>query len=671
MIKTVKWVLLSLFLLFHSTLYADHTEIRFGVFAYLGKEETTRKYKPLADYLSQVTGKKIILEVLTQEELEAKVALQELEILTTNPTHFLVLRQQYRFSGAIATLIGYSKGMATSKLGGTIVVRADSSIQSIHDIRGKKIATPSTKNMGGYRAQVYELFKHGIDVKSDNTTIIETKRSHQEVIYDVLNRKADVGFIRDGILEEMIDKGEIGASMIRVINEQKKDSHPYAISTALYPEWPVCALPNIDEEDVKLIISALFSIQPIHKELLDAGIYGYTLPADYLEVEQLSRDLRLPPFDKKPQITYRDIWENYDRHILTMVIVLVFGALYYGWVRSQKRLIETLLSNIGDGVYGVDQRGNCIWINDHALRMLQYTRNEVLGKDQHGLFHHHKYSGEAYPAEECPISKTLQDYTTRRNEDYFIRKNGEIFPVSLTVASTNNDGAIVVFQDITEQIAIRIELEKAKDALEEANQTLMEKNDQLKEWAMIDGLTQIANRRLFDETYEKHYLESIRSKKTLAVLMIDVDNFKTFNDHYGHAAGDMCLIQIAHTLRASLKRPTDVVARYGGEEFVILLNDIDVGGVQKVSHRILENVRALNIVHEFSNTLPFVTISIGYTFNDLEGLYSKDELLKQADDALYVAKANGKNQVFRYEISEIRSVLSEDTFGCIKDYDVL
>lgn len=175
-------------------------EIRFGVFSYLGDEKTRAKYQPLVDYLNQKLDQKVVLEVLSQDQINDKIANNELDIITTNPTHFLVVRQKYALSGAIATLVSYSKGVSTSRLGGVIIVPHNSPIRRLEDIKGKIIATPSMKNMGGFRAQAYELHKLGIDLFTQKTQIIETQQSHQEVVHDVLTQKADVGFIRDGIL---------------------------------------------------------------------------------------------------------------------------------------------------------------------------------------------------------------------------------------------------------------------------------------------------------------------------------------------------------------------------------------------------------------------------------------------------------------------------------------
>ncbi|MDD5400674.1 MAG: diguanylate cyclase [Sulfurimonas sp.] len=170
------------------------------------------------------------------------------------------------------------------------------------------------------------------------------------------------------------------------------------------------------------------------------------------------------------------------------------------------------------------------------------------------------------------------------------------------------------------------------------------KSDKLEELSMCDSLTGIPNRRYFDETLEKKHKEVLRDKKSLAVIMIDIDFFKLYNDNYGHWKGDECLAKVATTLRKTLKRPTDTVSRYGGEEFIILLKDIDKDGAKKVAESLVNAVAELKIPHEYSPVTNFVTISAGVAIKEENETISKEELLKIADDELYRAKESGRNR---------------------------
>lgn len=176
------------------------------------------------------------------------------------------------------------------------------------------------------------------------------------------------------------------------------------------------------------------------------------------------------------------------------------------------------------------------------------------------------------------------------------------------------------------------------------------KNDMLEKLSMYDGLTNIRNRRFFDETFEKTFSEIKRDKKSLAVLMIDIDFFKPYNDNYGHGQGDETLRKVAKALEKTIKRASDFVARYGGEEFVILLKDINKNGVEAVANNLLNAVRELKITHEFSKIENYVTISIGASFYNSNSDVTKLELLLKADETLYNVKNSGRNNFAILEV---------------------
>lgn len=165
--------------------------------------------------------------------------------------------------------------------------------------------------------------------------------------------------------------------------------------------------------------------------------------------------------------------------------------------------------------------------------------------------------------------------------------------------------------------------------------------------AYSDGLTGINNRRHFDEHLDKEFKRAQRQKSPITVMMIDVDEFKKFNDHYGHLAGDDCLKQLANALRACAKRPADFVARYGGEEFALILPDTDEAGAIALANELLTAIERLQIAQAPNAMRAHVTISIGLCSHlplseDLEDM-GANALVLAADQALYQAKSNGRN----------------------------
>jgi diguanylate cyclase (GGDEF)-like protein len=176
--------------------------------------------------------------------------------------------------------------------------------------------------------------------------------------------------------------------------------------------------------------------------------------------------------------------------------------------------------------------------------------------------------------------------------------------------------------------------------------TIKLQGDLLRANALLDGLTGVANRRKFDEDFQADWRQCAREGASLALLMVDVDYFKRFNDQYGHQAGDACLKAIARALGASLRRPYDKVARYGGEEFACLLPKTDLAGARIIAQRMIEQVRALAIEHLPSGVEATVTISVGVA----ACIASAEDatpaaLCKAADDALYAAKRAGRARI--------------------------
>ena len=186
--------------------------------------------------------------------------------------------------------------------------------------------------------------------------------------------------------------------------------------------------------------------------------------------------------------------------------------------------------------------------------------------------------------------------------------------------------------------------ERLEELVAERTRELEQANRQLEALSATDSLTGIANRRRFDEALSGELRRAVRSQKPLALMMLDVDYFKNYNDRYGHLAGDDCLRTIARVMRASSRRATDLAARYGGEEFAVIVAESDAANVVQFAENIRNAVAALQIPHEES---PFgcVTCSIGVIAVQVDENMSTDTLLRLADVALYQAKALGRNRV--------------------------
>ena len=175
---------------------------------------------------------------------------------------------------------------------------------------------------------------------------------------------------------------------------------------------------------------------------------------------------------------------------------------------------------------------------------------------------------------------------------------------------------------------------------------LKQQADLLESISLVDALTHIPNRRRFDEAIDAEWKRAVREKTLLSLLMIDIDHFKEYNDHYGHGAGDVCLQAVAAALQSGVSRPGDLVARYGGEEFVVILPETGMEAASQIAGRMCESVRGLKLPHAYPSAGPFVTVSIGCaTIGPHVESGSFNMLLDEADRMLYQAKKTGRDRV--------------------------
>ena len=195
------------------------------------------------------------------------------------------------------------------------------------------------------------------------------------------------------------------------------------------------------------------------------------------------------------------------------------------------------------------------------------------------------------------------------------------------------------------QAAISLVNARLYDSLE---RKVQQRTEELRQMSLKDGLTGIANRRSFDERLALEWRRSLRSGEPLSLLMVDIDHFKQYNDHYGHLDGDACITEVAHALQRAASRPGDLVARYGGEEFAILLPNTDEEAAAQVAEYCLRSVAARAIPHAQSSAGPHVSVSIGACTLAVSADDQIGTLIGQADQALYHAKRNGRARLFHY-----------------------
>jgi len=236
--------------------------------------------------------------------------------------------------------------------------------------------------------------------------------------------------------------------------------------------------------------------------------------------------------------------------------------------------------------------------------------------------------------------------TTRLIPVIFLTAQGETDYIVQGFRCGGSDYVIKPFapQELLARVRVQLELHWSRLEMKHLNDELRRINVELQQLSNTDGLLRIANRRHFDEALAREWQRAIRTRHPLSLLMIDVDHFKRYNDHYGHLEGDECLKRVAGAVSRSMRRATDLAARYGGEELAVTLPDTDADNACLVAELIHEALRNEQIRHESSPVSRLVTVSIGVAGTVPELGMSPDSLIGSADNALYSAKEQGRNR---------------------------
>ena len=374
--------------------FASQTLI-LGVFSYRPKPIMIERYQPLVDYLNlQLKDTQIKLQVLELSEINTVLDNKSIDLLLTNPRHNMILSNKHKLTGAIATLVKKSSnGRYTQNLGGVIFTSKNNRlINELKDLKGRRIAFPGTKFMGGYQSQAYELLQVGIKPDKD-ITLIESG-GHDEVVKRVLSGQLDAGFVRTEILEDLAAEGKLALTQIKVINRKFYHNFPFIVSTRLYPEWPFAALAHVERRLVSRISSALMALDEHHPAALAAGIAGFSPPADYRVVEKIARELHLPPYDQMTKITWSEIWNQNKVFIFFVVFSLAFIAFLL-WLlayrnhqlkENEEELMyalasqDAILSAIPELMFELDIEGRYLNVWARNPGELTASRSMLLGR---------------------------------------------------------------------------------------------------------------------------------------------------------------------------------------------------------------------------------------------------------------------------------------------------
>ena len=759
-------LLLFAFAISTPTVRAHSDPVTIGFLAFRPAPQAEAQWAPLATYLEQESGRPFTLRVLNYRDLEAAVADNSVDLVLTNPAHYILLRERKALSGPMVTLVRREGAMGIDRFGGVIFTRTNlPEVQSLADVVGRKIAAVDSGSLGGYQVQIYEMFDRGLPLPRPEQVLL-TEMPHDRVVDAVLSGAADVGFVRTGVLESMAAEGILDLAQLRILEPREEPGFRQILSTRLYPEWPILALPHLDQGIHRAVNIALLQLTPDHPVAQQLGIHGFSSPYDYGQVEVLARALRLPPFDRIPEYTLADLWQQHGAWIIAtatlLLILLIAGVVLFlqyrrarcseqrfflifedapepAWILQNNRIIAcnreaatvlgytdrnailehhpdefappeqpdgsasaskfatileaalngipqrfewtwvtvqgnaitvslsirpttlgkkkvalciwhditqrkeaeeklrlaaSVFSHARDGIMITDAVGSIIDVNETFEKITGYARAEVLGKRPSIL-----KSGRHSEAFYAQMWRNLLLQGQWQGEVWNRRKDGTLYPEILNIAAVRNEQG-----KVSHHVALFTDITHFKDAHQQ----------QLQYLANYDSLTGLPNRALLTERLQQALARCTRSQHHCAVVMIDLDGFKRVNDSFDHVVGDELLVHVARGMAKAL-RVIDTLARIGGDEFAAIIVDLTKPeDCEPVLARLLEAAaQPIRVVNQAIK----VSASMGVTFFPQDHS-DADQLLRHADQAMYVAKQNGRNRYSIFDLAHDRAAKS-------------
>jgi len=322
---------------------------------------------------------------------------------------------------------------------------------------------------------------------------------------------------------------------------------------------------------------------------------------------------------------------------------------------DQRERLRAVFDTVVDAIITINSRGIIQSVNPATERLFGYERGELIGQNVSVLTpmpirkEHDQYLNNYLETGERKVIGIGREVEA-------VTKSGDSFAAELSVSEMSIGGERMftgVIRDVSERVQLR-------QAMEQVNAELISTNQALWKSAKTDGLTGLANRRHFDDVLDAEIRRAVRQGQPLSLLLLDLDYFKQFNDHYGHYDGDNCLKSVARLLMETCQRSGELPARYGGEEFAVILPHSDANLAMEMAERIRAGVQALHIPHRQSKVSDWVSASLGVTTYAPEGSepIRARAIIQAADHALYQAKAAGRNRICQADSAQHASRMS-------------
>jgi diguanylate cyclase (GGDEF)-like protein/PAS domain S-box-containing protein len=337
----------------------------------------------------------------------------------------------------------------------------------------------------------------------------------------------------------------------------------------------------------------------------------------------------LPRLIKQQEITQNKVNELNDKTVLISIIlipIILFSNLltirFIKRIEGTSKELETIFNVSPDGILYIDKNGGILRTNKMAEKIFGYKANEFINLSVEELVPDNIKEQHLSLRREFSQKTQSKEMGNRDSQIQGVRKDGSLVDLNVSIAAEVFDGTIKSVC-IVKYISLQNELEFVADT---------------------DHLTSVSNRRSFDKTLKEELARNSRENKTLALLIIDLDNFKLLNDKSGHTSGDAALKKVAEYLQCN-SRPYDHLARWGGDEFVLLCSNMSVSDATNCAEKLCSGFNSISFPWEQK-----LTLSIGVSSTNNLNPLSAEDFLDAADKALYAAKKNGRNQAKHFDL---------------------
>jgi PAS domain S-box-containing protein len=329
------------------TALAAPSTLHVGVLAIDETDVQKSREAALDEYLTRTLGDtEVEVRHYGFEEMQRAILGRTVDLALTSSTDYVAYAHRIGLSAPVATVVLYHEGRPLAGFGGAILALGSrEDLRTPEDLVGRRIGIVDRRSLGGFQSQAFELLKRGIDV-TRVTTLVPTGTPESSSLHALLERRVDAIFVRAGALEAWQKRGLVQADELKVIGRRSLSNYPFALSTTLYPYYPVVAMPQLDPVLARRVVAALLAM-PDGTLAARGEAVSFMLPADYEPVRNLARTLRMPPYDQEAPVTLRQIWDDHGWWVVAIGVCALLALILLGLLAHYAARITRVAAQLG------------------------------------------------------------------------------------------------------------------------------------------------------------------------------------------------------------------------------------------------------------------------------------------------------------------------------------